>query len=104
MQDHGVLARLKACLEQGNLPISDATLAADVRANVRLADLNLLTLKQQIYLLNGTPADVPPALLLKIKSFGADYYLMKAISLANLQWMLPKIVLKVLAISIRVMA
>jgi len=73
IQDKEVLERLKKCLEQGNLPISDPLLTADVRANIRLADLNLLTLKRQIYLLNGEPADVPPALLLKIKSLGADY-------------------------------
>ncbi len=72
-QDKELLMRLKAALEAGKLPVSDAALAEDVRANGRLNDLNLLTLKRQIYLLNGEPEEVSAELVAKIKSLGADY-------------------------------
>jgi ribosome-binding ATPase YchF (GTP1/OBG family) len=36
-------------------------------------ELNLLTAKKQIYLLNGKKEEVPEELILKIKSLGADY-------------------------------
>src|SRR5271154_3727198 len=42
IQDKELLARLKKTLEEGKLPVSDAALVADVRTNVRMADLNLL--------------------------------------------------------------
>jgi ribosome-binding ATPase YchF (GTP1/OBG family) len=73
VQDKELLARLKKYLEDGTLPIGDTALVHDLRANSHMNDLNLLTLKRQIYLLNGTEAEVPPALVLKIKSLGADY-------------------------------
>src|SRR5262249_8839328 len=53
LQDKELLTRLKACLDAGKLPVSDKALAADMQANPRMSDLNLLTLKRQIYLLNG---------------------------------------------------
>jgi len=71
--DKEALAKLKLCLEQGELPSSNAELAKEIEDNERLTDLNLLTLKRQLYLLNGTASDVPPALLEKISTLGADY-------------------------------
>jgi len=41
--------------------------------NVRVRELNLLTAKRQIYLLNGKPEDVPPELRHKIGELGADF-------------------------------
>ena len=38
-----------------------------------IKDLNLLTAKPQIYLLNGAPEDVSEELKAKIKSLQADY-------------------------------
>ncbi|MGC9968773.1 MAG: redox-regulated ATPase YchF [Minisyncoccia bacterium] len=73
VQDKELLARLKKYLEDGTLPIGDTALVHDLYANSHMNDLNLLTLKRQIYLLNGTEAEVPPPLVLKIKSLGADY-------------------------------
>ena len=74
VQDKALLARLKACLEAGNLPVADASLAHDLRANARMNDLNLLTLKRQIYLLNGKEGDMaPPELFARIKALDADY-------------------------------
>ncbi len=74
-RDMALLSRTKAALEKGNLPVADAALAADLRAAERLRDLNLLTMKRQIYLLNGTEGDAAaaPALLGKIRALGADY-------------------------------
>jgi len=76
IQDKELLGRLKKTLEDGNLPSADAPLAADVKANPRMADLNMLTLKRQVYLLNGEEKDIPPGLLEKIKSLGAGYVVM----------------------------
>jgi len=73
VQDKELLGRLKKCLEDGQLPIADAALASDMHANPRMSDMNLLTLKRQIYLLNGDAADAPAALIEKIKSQGAGY-------------------------------
>jgi ribosome-binding ATPase YchF (GTP1/OBG family) len=72
-QDKELILRLKQCLEAGNLPTGDAALAKDLRENERMKDMNLLTLKRQIYLLNGEAKDAPPALFEKIKSLGAEY-------------------------------
>ncbi|MDP2695897.1 MAG: redox-regulated ATPase YchF [bacterium] len=41
--------------------------------NVRMLGLSLLTTKKQLYLLNGQEGDVPPELIEKIKTSGADY-------------------------------
>ena len=76
VQDKELLGRLKACLEAGNMPVADVALSKDIRENIRLADLNLLTLKRQIYLLNGEPSDVQSELLAKIKSLDADSVVM----------------------------
>jgi len=72
VQDKELLGRLKSCLEAGNLPVGNAALAHELHTNQRLADLNLLTLKHQIYLLNGEEKDVPSALIDKIRSLGAE--------------------------------
>ncbi len=49
----------------------------DIIANVVMLggvkDLNLLSAKPKIYLLNGRPEDVPPVLLKKIKEEGSEY-------------------------------
>src|SRR5258708_8617 len=73
VQDKELLGRLKKHLEEGDLPVADAALATDLRANARLGDLNLLTLKRQIYLINGEASDVPPELLAKIKALRAEH-------------------------------
>ena len=60
-------AKIKKLLEDGKL--ADAAI---IRAVPSLSDLNLLTAKRQVFLLNGTDADVPPTLTEKIKALGAD--------------------------------
>lgn len=87
LQDKELVGRLKQKLEAGLLPVTDAALVSDIKANGRLGDLNLLTLKRQIYLLNGEPNDASPELIQKIKSLSADYLvadLAKAESLPEL--------------------
>ena len=73
IQDKDILGRLKKLLEDGLLPVSAAALVEEIAQNLRLADLNLLTLKRQIYLLNGKDSDVPAELAAKIKAVGADH-------------------------------
>jgi ribosome-binding ATPase YchF (GTP1/OBG family) len=72
-QDKDLLLQLKKSLEDGILPISNVELAGEIKENLRLNDLRLLTLKRQLYLLNGKESDVTPELIAKIKSVGADY-------------------------------
>jgi ribosome-binding ATPase len=48
-------------------------LALKFREEAIVRDLQLLTAKRQLYLLNGQPADVEPELIQKIKDLGADY-------------------------------
>ena len=73
LADKDLVTKLKVLLEKGTLPVTDAALAEEVALNERLADLNLLTLKRQLYLINGTPDDVPQDLVDAIRADGADY-------------------------------
>lgn len=73
IQDKEVLEKIKKSLEAGIMPVSDPALAEEIKANPRLADLNLLTLKRQLYLLNGSAADVPAGLVEKIHALAADH-------------------------------
>ena len=61
----------KIALEKGDL-LSGANYSL-IRANKRIEELNLLTAKKQIYLLNGELKDVPQNLIENIKKLGADY-------------------------------
>lgn len=61
----------KTILEKGDLLSMPSYLP--IRANRYIRELNLLTAKPQIYLLNGSPEDVSPVLLEKIKSLSASY-------------------------------
>lgn len=73
VQDKELLAQIKAALESGRLPVGDAALMENLHKNPRMYDLNLLTTKRQIYLLNGSENDVSDALKGEIKSLGADF-------------------------------
>ncbi|OGY64418.1 MAG: hypothetical protein A3I89_03225 [Candidatus Harrisonbacteria bacterium RIFCSPLOWO2_02_FULL_41_11] len=70
-KDLEALKEAKATLEKGEL-LSSASYSL-IRTNKRIAELNLLTAKPQIYLLNGKLEDIPQNLIEKIKSLGADY-------------------------------
>ncbi len=93
LQTKDALQRLKEWLEKGNLPVSSDEImslisasvktTADKRAPARrslgeggngsIVELNLLTAKKQIYLLNGKEFDVSVELRQKIKELDADY-------------------------------
>ncbi len=78
-EDKILLEKLKACLEKGDLPISDISLMDDFKVHASrgigdtMLDLNLLTMKRQIYFLNGEEKDIPAGLKEKIQSLGADF-------------------------------
>ncbi|OGZ52636.1 MAG: hypothetical protein A3B25_00360 [Candidatus Ryanbacteria bacterium RIFCSPLOWO2_01_FULL_48_26] len=71
--DRDQLKILKDWLEKGNLPASSPEITSLIRANSGIRELNLLTAKQQLYLLNGEAKDASPELVKKIKELGADY-------------------------------
>jgi len=73
MEDRDTLQKIKTHLETGIPLLSSEILMSLIRANGRIKGLNLLTAKKQLYLLNGSEADVPPALTDEIKRLGADY-------------------------------
>ena len=73
VSDRDFLLEVKKILEEGNLLISCADPHLLIRLNEQMKDLDLLTAKRQIYLLNGKPEEVPAGLTEKIKTLGADY-------------------------------
>ena len=60
--------------------------------------MNLLTLKRQLYLLNGTASEVPPTLLEKISALNADYLMADLSSDAAQTESVPDLVKKAYAI------
>jgi len=65
-----IIKKLKAELLADKLANS---LTDEIKEEPAVRELNLLTLKPQIYLLNGEVEDVPESLKEKIKSLGANY-------------------------------
>lgn len=76
------LGQIKQWLEKGNILSSSESLLSLICANGGISELNLLTAKPQIYLLNGKESDAKEDLKNKIKSLNADYLI---IDLANAQ-------------------
>ena len=70
-QDFEALKIVKTALES-NQPLSTLPYS-NVLENLRIRELNLLTAKKQIYLLNGRPEDVSEELKKKIAGLGASY-------------------------------
>ena len=73
INDRDFLLGVKQILEEGGLLVSSSDPHLLTHLNERMKDLNLLTAKRQIYLLNGRAEDVPEMLLKKIKTIGGDY-------------------------------
>ncbi len=67
------LRTIKSALEKGGVLAASPEFAALIRANGGIRDLNLLTAKKQLYLLNGKEGEVGEDLKKKIKELGADY-------------------------------
>jgi len=72
-EDKELLEKLEQRLEKGDLPIARAELMESIHKNVRMLDLNLLTMKRQIYFLNGEEKDVSDELKNKIRVLGASF-------------------------------
>lgn len=70
IKDAEILKKIKQGLEAGVLAIN---LGEEAISNATVKELNLLTAKPQIYLLNGEESDVSEELKEKIKSLAADY-------------------------------
>jgi len=73
VQDVEELQTVKKCLEDGKLPTASPELLSLIRANDRIRELNLLTAKRQIYLLNGRETDASEELKYGIKELGGEY-------------------------------
>jgi len=65
------LRRIKEALEKFKL-INTAEFE-EARADIKIRELNLLTAKKQLFLLNGKRDDVPDALVAKIMEIGGDF-------------------------------
>ena len=62
-----------------------------IRANWRIVEeMNLLTAKPQIFLLNGEEKDVPPEIIWKIKELGTDYVAVNLAEAADLSILIKK--------------
>jgi ribosome-binding ATPase YchF (GTP1/OBG family) len=76
VQLHGDLDKIKKALEEGKLPVSSPELLGLIRSNKTIREMNLLSAKKQLYLLNGEEDDVSAALKDKIKELGGEYLVM----------------------------
>ncbi|MDR3549087.1 MAG: DUF933 domain-containing protein, partial [Candidatus Pacebacteria bacterium] len=73
LHDKELLEQLKKSLGDGVLPVSNAELLEKIKTNPRFGDLRLLTIKRQLYLINGKEEDASKELLEKIAALGAEY-------------------------------
>lgn len=90
VQEYEALVKLTACLEQGDLPHARPEIMSLIRANKRISELNLLTAKAQLYLLNGSETDVPVALKERIKALKADFVVMDLAETADVGLLIRK--------------
>lgn len=81
------LKKISEVLNKNELALSvgEATIAEPI-----IKELNLLTAKKQIYLLNGDEADASEELKQKIKESGADYLVFNLASAKNLDSLIKK--------------
>lgn len=73
IQTLGNLKEINKQLLADQLPVGHPDLISLIRANKRISELNLLTAKKQLYLLNGKESEVGESLKQKIRGIGADY-------------------------------
>jgi ribosome-binding ATPase YchF (GTP1/OBG family) len=78
-----VLLKAKKALEEGKLTVEwgDEEI---------MKELQLLSAKKQIYVLNGEESDIPAGLLERIKSLGGDYLVMDLSKIENLDELIRK--------------
>ncbi|MBI2013872.1 MAG: redox-regulated ATPase YchF [Candidatus Colwellbacteria bacterium] len=87
IKDLEIVNKIKSELEAGKLLF---TLPQELLGAEILHELNLLTAKKQIYLLNGEPTDVSEELKNKIKELGADYLVVNLASNAGVYELVKK--------------
>lgn len=76
IQDRDVLQAIKKCLDAGDLPSSKPELLGLIHANRTVKELNLLTAKREIFLLNGEEKEVGENLKKRIGELKGDYIVM----------------------------
>jgi ribosome-binding ATPase YchF (GTP1/OBG family) len=81
IKDLNAVEKVRDALASGSLANS---LHKDILDEPVVKELNLLTAKAQIYLLNGRDEDVPDKLIDEIKKLGADYLVFNLSSNADL--------------------
>ena len=85
------IKELKKILSDGELAINFPRLSAlNPQEFAFLKEMNLLTAKKQIYLLNGKESDVKDDLRFKIKELGVDYLIMDLASENNVNELIKK--------------
>ncbi|KKQ23305.1 MAG: GTP-dependent nucleic acid-binding protein EngD [Candidatus Wolfebacteria bacterium GW2011_GWC1_37_10] len=87
IKDLEILKKIKECLEKNNLVVG---LGEEILNQPIAKELNLLTSKKQIYLLNGKESDVSEELKNRIKSLGADYLVVNLSSASNIAELIKK--------------
>lgn len=73
LEEKELLLRVKKLLESGSPAIADKELNSNILKNIGIKNLNLLTAKEQIYLLNGREEEASAELKDRIKKINADY-------------------------------
>ncbi|HUZ92709.1 MAG TPA: redox-regulated ATPase YchF [Candidatus Paceibacterota bacterium] len=75
IEDRGHLEQIKKLLDAGGLLSAHAHEESytTIQKNMRIREMNLLTAKRQIYLLNGVEGDVSDELRKKIGELGGEY-------------------------------
>lgn len=84
------LKKIKERLERNELLFNDNTLIHKNNSLLIIKELNLLTAKPQLFLLNGDPQDVNEKIKEKIKSLGADYIIFNLMSSQNVNILIKK--------------
>lgn len=87
IKDLEFLKKVKECLEKNNLAVS---LDEEILSQPIIKELNLLTAKRQIYLLNGKESDASQKLKDKIKALGADYLIIDLSSISDISELIKK--------------
>lgn len=87
IRDLEVLRAIEKALAESRMVF---TLPKEILGEDILKELNLLTAKKQIYLLNGDESDVSDELKQKIKALGADYVIMNLAAATNLDELIKK--------------
>ena len=87
IKDAETLKKVKEGLDKGNLVFN---LPKEVREEGIVQELNLLTNKNQIYLLNGVEEDVSEELKQKIKSLGFDFVIADLMLVDDVDFLIKK--------------